>query len=372
MLPPSRSSNRLLSLDVFRGLTIVGMLIVNSPGNGTAFAPLEHAEWNGWTPTDLVFPFFLFIVGVSLVLSFSKRRQDGFVQTDLVVQIAKRTGIIFLFGLLLNGFPYNHLGSIRIPGVLQRISICYFFASLAYLYFRPRTLIALTAALLMGYWWTMTNIPVPGFGVGVLTKEGNLAAYIDRLVFAGHMYTPEYDPEGLFSTLPAIATTLIGVLTGCSLIRPDTMGKKTFGMFSCGLILVGAGLLTDLFFPINKALWTSSYVLFTAGAALIVFACLYGFIEIEGLRRGTMFFEVFGVNALFAYVTPLFLLKTLNRIPIAMPDGSSGNARLFFTHYAFEIWTTPMMASLLFALFHLFLWFFVLRLLYQKRLFIKI
>src|SRR6266513_3195272 len=206
---------RLVSLDVFRGITIAGMVLVNNPGTWShIYWPLEHAEWNGWTPTDLIFPFFLFIVGVAIPLAFGKRIERGDARRALFLKVLYRSAIIFLLGEFIAGFPHFHLSTIRIPGVLQRIAVCYFLASIIFIKTPPRTLAIIAAALLVVYWLLMMYVPVPGYGAGDLSKEGNLAAYLDRLILAGHTYTPVYDPEGLLSTIPAIATTLFGVLTG--------------------------------------------------------------------------------------------------------------------------------------------------------------
>ncbi len=356
-------SRRLLSLDVFRGLTIAAMLVVNSPGNRTAYPWVEHAEWNGCTLADLVFPFFLFIVGVSIVFSLLSR-QESVDHKSLFLQIAKRSAVIFGVGLLLNGFPYNHLESIRFPGVLQRIALCYFFSAILFLKLRIRGLVALIIGILVGYAALLTRF-------GDLSPEGNFAAKIDRLIFAGHMYRPEFDPEGLLSTLPAVATTLIGVLVGWGL-KANVPGRQKVGAcLIAGFFGLVGGRLLGFYFPINKALWTSSYVLFTAGAALILFGALYGLIELKGIRRW-YFFEVFGVNGLAAYAFPLFLLKSLNRIDWTYADGTVSNLRLAFTRNVFENWTSPETASLLFALTHTLLWFFFFAYLYRRKIFIKI
>ena len=191
----TEQAKRLLSLDVFRGITIAGMILVNSPGNETCYWPLDHAEWNGLTPTDLVFPFFVFIVGISLVFSLSKRLQQGASRSALMAQVFKRSLIIFGLGLLLNGFPHYDLSSIRILGVLQRIALCYFFGAFFFLWTTMVVQIGAIVSILVGYWWVMTHLQVPGFPIGDLTKEGNFAAYIDRALLAGHMYRPVYDPE---------------------------------------------------------------------------------------------------------------------------------------------------------------------------------
>src|SRR5882724_4963188 len=214
---PAAETKRLLSLDVFRCITVAAMILVNNPGSSPVYEPLEHAEWDGCTPTDLIFPFFLFIVGISVTFAFARRIEQGGSQRDVVLKIIKRTLIIFGIGLLMAAFPLFHLSTLRIPGVLQRIAVCYLFASLIALKTNPRTQIAIIAVLLFGYWAAMKLVPVPGFGAGDLGKEENLGAYIDRIILTqNHMWKQSkvFDPEGILSTFPAVATTLIGVLTG--------------------------------------------------------------------------------------------------------------------------------------------------------------
>src|SRR6185295_1155486 len=210
------ATGRLVSLDVFRGITIAGMVLVNNPGSWEhIYWPLEHAQWHGWTPTDFVFPFFLFIVGVAITLAFGSRVESGRT-SDLYLKIVKRTLIIFGIGLFLNALPYFNLSELRIPGVLQRIAVCYFFASILFVTTKVRTQVAITIALLLGYWLLVKVVPAPGFAACDLTKEGSLPSFIDRVVFGKHVWAlgKVYDPEGLLSTIPAIATTLIGLLTG--------------------------------------------------------------------------------------------------------------------------------------------------------------
>src|ERR1044071_1172510 len=212
---PVMPATRLVSLDVFRGITIAGMVLVNNPGTWEhIYWPLEHASWNGWTPTDLVFPFFVFIVGVSIPLAFAKRLESGGSTRDLYLKIIKRTLIIFAIGLFLNGLPYFSLAEYRIPGVLQRLAVCYFFASIIFLNTKVRTQIAIALGLLIFYWLLVRLVPAPGFAAGDLTREGSLPSYIDRVVFGKHVWAQArvYDPEGLLSTIPAISTALIGVL----------------------------------------------------------------------------------------------------------------------------------------------------------------
>ena len=215
LLKTSLPQKRLISLDVFRGATIAFMIIVNNQG-GVGYSFLQHADWNGLTPTDLVFPFFIFVVGVAIPYALSEKLAQGMGNKKLLLRVTRRTIILFSLGLFLNGFPTFELATFRIMGVLQRIALCYFFASVVFLFLKPRWRIVLTAAIPIAYWMLMTLVPVPGYGPGVLDKNGNLAGYVDRLLLNGHLflYSGTWDPEGLLSTLPAVGTALIGVLAG--------------------------------------------------------------------------------------------------------------------------------------------------------------
>ena len=347
------------------------MILVNSPGNSTAYGQLDHSEWDGCTFTDLVFPFFLFIVGLSLVFSFANRRERGETDRELLAQVLRRTLIIFGLGLALNGFPLYHLSSLRIPGVLQRIALCYLFASLLSLKTSLRTLAGIAAGLLVGYWLLMTRFPVPGFGMGNLSKEGNLAAYLDRLILPGHLYRPVYDPEGLLSTLPAVVTTLLGVFAGTWLRSSFSKKDKALWLVAAGAAGILGGRLWNPFFPINKALWTSSYVLFTGGLACLTMAFCWYAIEIRGWRGWGRPFEIFGTNAIAAYFLHVFFLKIQNLIHIPQPDGSPGNLRFFITNHLFG-WATPQNASLFYALSYTLLWLGFFTVLSRRKIFIKI
>src|SRR6476620_10948742 len=251
MTPTERE--RLVSLDVFRGITIAGMVLVNNPGTWEhIYWPLEHARWEGWTPTDLVFPFFVFIIGVAIPLAFARRIGSGGSKRDLYLKIIRRTLIIFAIGLFLNGLPDFGLADYRIPGVLQRLAVCYLFASIIFLNTRVRTQIAIAIGLLIFYWLLVRLVPAPGFAAGDLTKEGSLPSYVDRVVFGKHVWAlgKVYDPEGLLSTLPALATTLIGVLTGHWLRSKKTAYEKVAGLFVAGPICVALGWAWNSFFPI--------------------------------------------------------------------------------------------------------------------------
>ena len=291
MNPPDSTTppptGRLLSLDAFRGLTVAGMILVNNPGIGAkSYAPLRHAEWHGFTPTDLVFPSFLFIVGVAIPLALGKRVARGDSRKALLGKVFWRSAVIFGLGLILNAFPFDRpWATWRIPGVLQRIALCYFAASLIFLTTRLRDQIVATIALLLGYWALMT-LNLPGFPEFDLSKIGNFAAWIDRMVLADHLYKPEYDPEGILSTLPAIATTLIGVLTGHWLLTNRPLGERAAGIFVAGAVAMLVGSAWGTVFPINKALWTGSFVLWAAGLSLQIFGASFGSSKSKGVDVG--------------------------------------------------------------------------------------
>lgn len=370
-----KQGERLLSLDVFRGITIAGMILVNNPGSWShIYDPLEHAEWHGWTPTDLIFPFFLFIVGVSITLAFAPRIETGGSNRDLYLKIIRRTLIIFALGIFLAGFPYFNFSTIRIPGVLQRIAVCYLFTSLIFLKTKVRTQIIIGVALLLLYWLLMTLVPVPGFGAGDLSKEGNLAAYLDRTLLAGHIWRTAkvYDPEGILSTIPAIVTTLCGVLTGHWLRAGRSQYEKVAGMFVAGACGVVVGWAWHSWFPINKALWTSSYVIFTAGMALQLLALCIWIIDIKGYRRWATPFVIFGVNALAVFVLSGFVTKLLIIWKITGADSAPVSMWKYLYDHLFASWATPINASLLFAISYVLLWLALMSLLYRKRIFIKV
>ncbi len=363
---------RLLSIDVFRGLTIAGMIIVNTPGNNEAYRQLDHAEWNGCTMTDLVFPFFLFIAGVSLVFSLSKSLESGRTE-GLAGKILRRTAIIFGLGLFLNAIPNYHPSTIRILGVLQRIAICYGVTSLLFIKTSLKTQIALAVAALAGYWLMMTYIPVPGFGAGVLTKEGSLASFIDRVVLGPHTYRQGvYDPEGVLSSIPALATALLGVFTGLWLRSRREDVVKIYGMAAAGAGLAAAGWLWGISFPINKALWTSSYVLYTAGLALLALAFCYRLIEVKGIKRWSRPFEIYGVNAIAAYITPILLLKFLVLYKLPASGAEPIQLRVWLCDHIFGTWLSPLNASAAFAVSYTLLWLIPFWALYRKKIFIKI
>ena len=367
---------RLLSLDVFRGLTVCFMIIVNN-GSHPGFAPLEHAEWNGWTLTDLVFPFFLFITGASLTFSFASRLSDSSRRAQLP-HILRRAAIIFAIGLAINAYPYYTLAVWRIPGVMQRIAICYLAASVLYLWTATRTRWAIIAALLVGYWIAMRLIPVPGFGIPtvdipLLDKDYNLAAWLDRELMLGHLFEHSRDPEGLLSTLPAIATTLFGVATGEWIrnLRAEP-AKLIRRLVLVGLALWAAGELWSLTFPINKKLWTSSYVLLTAGLAMLALAACYWLIDVKQHRgRWTLVPVVFGTNCIFAFALSEFTAIFSVSIKF-MEDGTLVSLKDAFNELTFDNIPQPQWASFAYSLFFLTCCWFVTWQLYRRKIFLKV
>jgi len=368
-----QTAGRMASLDVFRGLTIAGMILVNNPGSWESiYSPLEHAAWHGWTPTDLVFPFFLFIVGVSITLALSRRAKSVGTKRALYLKIIRRALIIFGLGLFLAGFPRYDLSTLRIPGVLQRIAVCYLVASVIFLNSKWRTQMVIAASLLVLYWMVMILIPVPGYGAGDLSMEGNLAAYVDRTLFGQHIWKPLYDPEGIMSTLPAIATTFFGVLTGHWLRLRRSEYEKVAGLFVAGATLVVAGWAWGFWFPINKALWTSSYVLLTAGLALQLLAICFWLVDIKGIRRWAKPFLIFGTNALAIYFLSELFSRIISLVTLTRDDGSTVDLQTFVYENLFASWASPKSASLLFAICIVLFWLGVASLLYRKRIFIKV
>lgn len=354
---PAAGAQRLLSLDVFRGLTVAAMLLVNNPGTWSAvYDPLEHAAWHGWTPTDLVFPFFLFIVGAAMAFSIVPRLERGEAPGRLFGRAARRGAILVGLGLLLQAFPYYNLdlSHLRIPGVLQRIGLAFTLAAAVVLFLRPRAQAAVAAALLLGYWAAMTLIPVPGHGAGDLGKEGNLAAYVDRsLLGTNHLWASAktWDPEGLMSTLPAVATVLLGVFAGRWLRSDRSPAERLVGLFLAGNAALVTGLIWDAAFPINKNLWTSSYVVFTAGMALHTLAVCYWLVDVRGRRRWAMPFAWFGMNAIFAF----FLSGVMGRLLYLLKVDGQTIKDVIFTS-AFDSWLPAHDASLAFALCFVALW----------------
>jgi predicted acyltransferase len=385
--PPTPVRLRLESLDVFRGLTIAGMILVNDPGSDASYWPLNHADelmtahpsgwypgklWvdaNGWTPTDLIFPFFLFIVGASMVLSFAARRARGDSRLSLMKHAARRGALILLIGYAIRILPYVDFARMRYPGVLQRIAVVYLFASVITLWTSTRGRILWIAGLLAGYYAVMRFVPVPGCDHAAwMTQHCSLAGFIDRKLMLGHLYRRDFDPEGLLSTVPAIATTLLGTLAGEFLRGAASLRHKLRGLALAGVAGVAAGYAWHPFFPISKPLWTSSYVLFTAGAACLLLALCWWLIDMRGWRLWSRPFLWLGSNAIVAYALSTFVAK-LGSI-IKVPNGITVQT------WVYEHWFAPLAqpknASLAFALCFVALWSLLAWALYRKKIFVKV
>jgi len=363
---------RLASLDAFRGLTIAAMILVNNMGNGRfVFPPLRHAEWHGWTPTDLIFPFFLFSVGVSLAFSLSRRKAEGRGMVMVYAKILERSVILFALGLFLQLFPYFHLTGMRIPGVLQRIAVCFLVASLIYLRTGGKVRLAVILALLAGYWLALKLIPVPGLGAGGLEYSNNLPGYIDDKLMHGHLYEKAFDPEGILSTFPALATTLIGTLIGDMLRSAKTLSWKSRVLFVLGLVLTPAGLALHRWMPINKKLWTSTYVIFAAGAALLLLAVCFMLMEILRWRKWAFPFLVFGTNSILVYAGSIITVKLIRLASVPAAGGRIPVQEFFYGH-GLAPWAGPYIGSLIYPIILLMIWFLILLPLYKKKIFLKI
>jgi len=364
--------SRLISLDAFRGITIAAMILVNNPGSWRyVYSPLRHTKWHGWTPTDLIFPFFLFIVGVSISFALSKRIDTTGIGGKVYRKIMRRTLVLFSLGLFLNMFPGFDLANIRIPGVLQRIALCYLFAALLFIKTEIKGRVFAVFVLLAVYWVVMKLVPVPGYGPGNLGFEGNLCGYIDTKLMAGHIYKTAFDPEGILSTLPAISTTLLGVLTGDwlrSYVRPIF---KLAGFFFGGVFLIIAGLLLHPYFPINKQLWSPSFVLFTAGVALLFLGLCYLIVDIQGFKKWSFPFQVFGTNAITLYLGSGLMIGLISLIKISM-NRSEVSLKAYIYTQLLSPWAGQLNGSLLYPLLLLLLWLGLLYPLYRKKIFIKI
>jgi len=403
---------RLKSLDVFRGIAIASMILVNNPGSWKqVYPPLEHAEWHGCTPTDLVFPFFLFIVGCAMSFSLSKYTQtakkSGAAKSQLLEteeqknadkkpascfllpasniywRIARRAAILFILGLLLNtssialdvllnSAPAENFGKIRIMGVLQRIGLAYFISAIAILNLSPRNQKLLAVAVLLGYWGALTVFAVGGYTAGPLTPEGNLGGYVDRLILGSqHLYKGgPFDPEGLLSTLPAVVTVLIGYFTGEWLRVQQIKTRTSLNLAIWGFRCVVIGRLWGFLFPLNKQLWTSSYVVFTAGWALLLLAACYETIEVRDWKWGRPF-EIMGVNAIFLFVASGIVARILLKTHI----GTGANAPTTYTWIYenwFLPWAGPLNGSLAFAVTAVLFWWLILYGMYRRGWAIKI
>jgi predicted acyltransferase len=381
---------RLVSLDVLRGLAVAGMILVTDPGSYSAvYAQLLHAQWNGATATDMIFPAFLFAVGVAITLSFASRIERGYDRGRLARHAVMRSAVIFVIGLVLNGFPDYHLHTLRIPGVLQRIALCYLFAALIYLALengrQPRvaaarswTIAGIVLGILIGYWCVLKLVPVPGFGPNRLDSLGNAGAYIDRLVFGTqHMWvwgtTPgygvTYDPEGLLSTLPAIATVLIGILAGEWMRSAHSRNRKALVLAAIGIVFTLGGWLLDPLLPINKRIWTTTFVLSSGGVSLLVFSVLYFVLDIRRWRWWATPALVFGTNAILAFALSNVITTVTDRIHV-----NTNGLTLHQWAYrdVFASWLQPVHASLAYAIFIVLVNMALVWPLYRRRILLRV
>ena len=352
---------------------MASMILVNTAGNyATTYWPLKHADWNGWTPTDLIFPSFLFMMGVAMTLSFPARFARGATESSLVRHIVLRSLGLFAIGLFVNAFPEFVVQTWRIPGVLTRFAACYLVVGLIYLFTRKRdpvranipVILTLGIFCLIAYWALMTFVPVPGYGTGRLDPEGNLGAYIDRAIFGQHLYaqTKVYDPEGLLSTLPSFATVLFGILTGEWLRSSNPPMRRTVGLVGAGIGLIILAEAIHPFFPINKKLWTSTFVLLTSGFTTLSLGICYWIIDVKKWRRFAMPALVFGTNSILAYVLSEVIDPTFDRL----------HWHEWFYNHALASWISPYNASLTYSLLYVLLIFLLVLPLYRKRIFVRL
>jgi predicted acyltransferase len=374
---------RLIALDVFRGLTVAGMLLVNDPGTWSAiYPPLEHAEWNGWTPTDLIFPFFLFIVGVTTHLSLSSRRAQGADENEILRQILRRGALIVLLGLLTAAFPFlplTRFTHIRIMGVLQRIGIAYTCAALLTLRGSLKRQVVILVTLLYGYWFAMTLLPVPGamggIGANLLgAPSRTLAAWLDRFLLDGHLWinSRTWDPEGPLSTIPAIGTAMLGVFAGRWIAQQRPLEERLNGLFAAGALGMVLGLMWHWSFPINKSLWTSSYVVFTAGMACVSIATISWIIDVKGVTRWTRPLVIYGTNPIVAFVGSAMMARLIYTLWKVDFQGNPTAVQVVVYESVFHSWLEPRDASLAFAVCFVAFWYLVLWALWRRNIFIKV
>jgi predicted acyltransferase len=377
------AAGRLVSLDAFRGFTIAAMVLVNNPGDWSSlYSQLAHAKWHGWTFTDLIFPFFLFIGGVSMALSLGRLLDAGASKPALLAKLARRAALIFLIGFLLNLVPNFNFDTVRIPGVLQRIALCTVLAAPIVVYFGWRGQLAWIAGLYTVYSVAMLWVPVPGIGAGVLEPGKDFGAWLDRMVLDGHMWVQSktWDPEGMFSTIPAVCSQLLGVLAGRWLLTQHARSEQTVWMLLAGLLLVWLGVIFDtILMPINKSLWTPSYSLLAAGWALVLFSAFYWLLDATPhaavrriAARWSKPFVIYGMNALFIFAFSGLVAKMLGFIKIAQPDGSV--LSLGKTLYApvRDLAIAPVNTSLLYALLFNAAMFSVAWFMWRKKWFVKV
>jgi len=368
---------RLASLDIFRGLTVAAMILVNTPGDWEQiYTPLEHSTWNGCTPTDIVFPAFLFIVGVSIVYALQSKRNKYELHGSILLNAFKRMGFLIIFGLGIFYFYRPSFNTLRYPGVLQRIGVVYFIAVFCYLKVSVRVITYVIVFCLLGYYVALTCIPLPGGLPPNLNPSTNLTAFIDRYIFGtNHLYpyTKYWDPVGLLGTVPSIGTTLLGVKIGEILKnRLSDDSEKIKKLLICGVSFILLGLLWGIFFPINKSLWSSSYVLYTAGICTIIFILIYWWVDV--CHKGSVLFGVFlpfGTNALSAYILSEILPGLIDYIRIPVKGGSVSGMKWFYSQVLVLYFPAKTASLLSAACFVVFIWIIML-VLYKRKIIIKV
>ncbi len=359
---------RIASVDIFRGLTIALMILVNTPGTwSNVYAPFLHAKWHGYTPTDLVFPFFLFIVGTSIVFAYKNKIKSAGTYRKITIRSLKLIGLGLFLGAFTISFPFfKDFVDIRFPGVLQRIGVVFFFAAILFLNFNWKVLIGICVGLLVGYWIWMAYIPLNGLETTFDRAPNNWANYADLKVFGTHMYKEDYDPEGLLSTLPSIATSLLGIFTGLLIL--SKRAKKEVWMLGLGVGMLLLGYLWHTVFPINKALWSSSFVLATAGWANIVLTVIYYITDIKKIQFGSIFKYV-GANAITLYFLSSFISKIMYSIKV--DEDTSLHGWVFNTIYTHDFMSLEL-SSLLYGLSVVSFYVLLAYVMYKKKIFIKV
>ena len=379
---------RLLSLDVLRGLTIAFMIMVNNTGGEGAWTEMRHADWNGFTATDLVFPTFLFVVGVSTVFSIEARLKRGDSRGKLAWHSLRRAVALFLLGIFVNGFPHYHLAHLRFYGVLQRIAVCYLIVSVLYIWDRRVwTKVALLFCVLIGYWILVRWVPVPGAGVpghdvSFLDKDQNIVAWLDRQLMPGHLYEdpPAHnlrDPEGLLSDIPAVGTALLGLLAGMWLSGRRAVRTNALGLAIGAATCLATGYFWSIWFPLNKKMWTSSYVLVAAGWSLLLFALTYWAVEQRGWgksgwsKRLLWPWLVFGSNAIVAYIISDLLEGAVGLVPFTA-SGHHYDALSYLYDHVFVPISDPGWRALAYSVFYALVCFLPVWLLYRRKIFVKV
>lgn len=378
MTPAAPIYTRLLSLDVFRGLTVMAMILVNNPGDwGHIYWPLEHAEWNGWTPTDLIFPFFLFIVGVSLAYALAGAKNARAPLGPVLARVARRAAILFALGVFTSLYPEFNFSVVRIMGILQRIALVFLACSFLYLTTSWRTQAALLVVLLLGYAALLQLVPVPGIGPASLAPTTNLGAWLDRLVLTEpHLWQQSrtWDPEGLLGTVSALGTGLLGVLAAQWLHRPALgPGVRVGGLAAAGAVMAVLGQLWNSWFPINKALWSSSFVLLTGGLALMMLAALYWLCDVRYYRRWAAPAVVYGANAITVFFLSAILSRSFELVHLPGPAGQPVGLKEWLYEWGIApFFSDPRTASLVGGLVLVAIWWAILRIMHARGIHVKV